>query len=78
MNPLRIKCQAVRHGHPAARVAGGFCFEVTRLEGEFCGEGRLITLSGLVRVSSASRSPQKAILKIKPLMDIPDDPQNIP
>lgn len=45
MNPLCIKCQTARHGHPAARgTVGVFFFEVVRLEGEFLRERGLITL----------------------------------
>lgn len=44
MNPLCIKCQTARHGHPAARGTVGFFFEVVRLEGELLRERGLITL----------------------------------
>lgn len=44
MNPLCIKCQTARHGHPSARGTVGFFFEVVRLEGEFHREHGLITL----------------------------------
>lgn len=44
MNPLCIKCQTAKHGHPAARDTVGFFFEVVRPEVEFLREHGLITL----------------------------------